>query len=102
MTLHWSERALKDLDAMYIGVYEACRDFETADRYYDEFIAKVESKRHVPRSGSRLFIGGYWTGDFYIVYKEYVAFYRVREERMEISRVELRSADHVRRFIRGE
>ena len=97
--VRWSEQALLDLDRVYEGVYAACRDLDTTDRYYDALIDAVEAKAAFPRSGARLFIGDTWTGDYYVVYKEYVAFYRVRDDVMEVSRVELRKADHVRRFI---
>lgn len=63
-------------------------------------IAAVEAKQDFPESGAKLFIGEIWTGDYYVVYKEYVAFYRVIDAIMEVSRIELRKADHVKRFIK--
>ena len=44
MRLRWSDQAQFDLDWMYEGVFAACRDFDTTDRYYDGMIAAVEAK----------------------------------------------------------
>ena len=101
MKLHWSDQALCDLEWMYEGVFAACRDFDVTDRYYDGMVAAVEAKQDFPESGAKLFIGDIWTGDYYVVYKEYVAFYRIRDAVMEVSRIEMRKADHVKRYIRG-
>ena len=100
MKLRWSEQSLSDLEWMYEGVYAACRDFDTTDRYYDGMIAAVEAKQDFPHSGAKLFVGDIWTGDYYVVYKEYVAFYRIKDDVMEVGRIELRKADHVKRYIR--
>ena len=100
MRLRWSDQAQFDLDWMYEGVFAACRDFDTTDRYYDGMIDAVEAKQVFPQSGAKLYLGDIWTGDYYVIYKEYVAFYRVVDDIMEVSRIELRKADHVRRFIK--
>ena len=101
MILRWSDQALFDLDWMYEGVFAACRDFDTTDRYYDGMIASVEAKQDFQESAAKLYIGNIWTGDYYVVYKEYVAFYRIADDVMEVRRIELRKADHVKKFIRG-
>ena len=58
MILRWSDQALFDLDWMYEGVFAACRDFDTTDRYYDGMIASVEAKQDFPESGAKLWDAG--------------------------------------------
>ena len=48
MRLRWSDQAQFDLDWMYEGVFAACRDFDTTDRYYDGMINTVEAKQFFP------------------------------------------------------
>ena len=54
MRLRWSDQAQFDLDWMYEGVFAACRDFDTTDRYYDGMINTVEAKQFFPESGAKL------------------------------------------------
>ena len=101
MRLDWSDQALFDLDIMYQEVFEACKDFDTTDNYYDGMVTAVEAKLPFPRSGAKLFIGDIWTREYFVVYKEYAAFYCVEGEVMKVLRVEMTRQDHVKRFIRG-
>ena len=45
MRLRWSDQAQFDLDWMYEGVFAACRDFDTTDRYCDGMIEPLRQNR---------------------------------------------------------
>ena len=85
--LRYSPQAQRDMDAVWDGVLEASCDVDVADRYVEEFADRIAEKRRFPRSGSPLYYRGLFTGYFSVNYKAYRAFYRVREDYIEVSRI---------------
>lgn len=95
MTLRYSPAALRDLDRLWDEVYAASRDMDIADGYVEDLMAKLAAKRGFPRSGSPLTYDGNPTGLYYVVHKEYLAFYRVTDT-MEVARVLFARRDYMK------
>ena len=85
--LRYSPQAQRDMDAVWDGVLEASGDVDVAERYVEEFADRIAEKRRFPRSGSPLYYRGLFTGYYTVNYKAYRAFYRVREDYIEVSRI---------------
>lgn len=56
-------------------------------KYLKGIKAKIENKILFPNSGTPLYFTGSFTGFRYIVYKSYIAFYRVTEDKIIVERI---------------
>lgn len=99
MTLRYSPAALRDLDQLWDEVYAASQDMDTADRYLADLLAKLAAKSEFPHSGSPLTYEGNLTGLYYVVHKEYLAFYRVTDA-IEVARVIYSRRDYMKILFR--
>lgn len=97
--LRWSPEALKDLDRIWEEVLEASGDIDTAERYIAGLRKTVSRKREYPESGTPLNFMGVFTGIRYVHYKRYLAFYRIRNDRMEIGRVLFDGCDYMDKLL---
>ena len=79
-SVRYSSQALEDLSVVWDDVYEASREYDIADRYADELMAKIAGKKAFPLSGSPLLHEDLFTGYYYENYKAHKAFYRVKDE----------------------
>ena len=86
-SVRYSSQALKDLSAVWDDVYEASHEYDIADRYVDELMAKISGKKAFPLSGSPLLYGDLFTGYYYVNYKAYKTFYRVKDGTIDVSRI---------------
>ncbi len=85
--LVYSHAALKDMERVWDEVFEASADTETTDRYLSDLRAAIRAKALYPLSGHRVEYCGLFTGFYWVRHKAYLAFYRVRDGRMEVARV---------------
>lgn len=46
--VRYTPEAIRDLDALWDGVYEASKDYDTADRYVDGLMGKIAEKKEFP------------------------------------------------------
>ena len=97
--LRYSPEALDDLDRIWSEVWEVSRDFDTADKYIDDLRDKVRKKIDFPKSGSPLFYMGEFTGIYLVYFKEYIAFYRIRGDAIEVGRVLFAKSDYMKTFF---
>lgn len=100
--LRYTPRAQEDMDTVWDGVWEASRDYDTADRYVEAFADRIAAKRRFPRSGSPLYYRGLFTGYYTVNYKAYMAFYRVREGCVEVARILPTKRDCVKILFGGD
>lgn len=91
----FSPTAMRDMDRVWDDVYEASKSFDIADAYVSEFTEKIIKKKEFPRSGIPLTYKGLFTGFYFVNYKKYNAFYRIKEDRVEVSRVLLATMDYM-------
>lgn len=93
--IRYSPAALRDMDAVWDGVWEASRSYDLADRYVLAFADALAEKKGFPRSGIPLYYRGLFTGYYSVNFKAYKAFYRVRDGYIEVARVLLMKQDHM-------
>ena len=94
--IRYTPEAQRDMDAVWDGVLEASGDYDTADRYVEEFADEIAKKKEYPHSGIPLEYNGLFTGYYSVIYKAYRAFYRVRNEYMEVLRIVLIKQDYMK------
>lgn len=93
--IRYSPQAQRDMDAVWDGVWEASKDFDVADRYISDLADRIAAKRTFPKSGIPLYYRGLFTGFYYVNFKAYRAFYRLRDGYIEVARVLLAKQDHI-------
>lgn len=102
MTLYkvfYSSMALSDLDKIWDDIYEISCDCDIADVYIKGIRAAVNEMAGRPKSGMPLYYSDIFTGVYMVVYKKYIAFYRIGNERIEVGRVMLGSSDYLSKLV---
>ena len=92
----YSPAAVSDLDRVWDEVYEASQSFDIADRYITDLRAAISKKRNYPKTGTPLSFMGEFTGIYYVTFKEYIALYRINENRIEIGRILFARSDYMK------
>ena len=93
--LRYSPEALRDMDAVWDGVFEASKDIETTEKYVNEFMDEIAGRKEYPQSGIPLYYMGLFTGYYSVNYKAYKAFYRIRDGFMEVARILPMKLDYI-------
>ncbi len=92
----YSKIAIRDLDRIWSEVFEASKSQKTTIKYIDDLMDKIESKAEYPKSGSPLYYENRFTGYYFVVFKAYLAFYRIENNSMLVDRVLLGKSDYLR------
>lgn len=100
-TIRYTPEAMRDMENVWDGVYEASKSYDIADQYVEEFADTIASKKIFPFSGIPLEYRGLFTGFYSVNYKKYKAFYRVRDGYLEVARIIMAKRDYMK-VIFGE
>lgn len=95
-SIRYTPQAMRDMDAVWDGVYEASRNYDIADRYVNEFADEIAAKKLFPFSGIPLEYRGLFTGFYSVNFKKYKAFYRVRDGYIEVARIIMAKRDYMK------
>ena len=94
--VEYSRAAIRDLDRVWTEVLESSKSYEITERHIEELLDKVEEKVDHPKVGSPLYYENSFTGYYFVVFKAYIAFYRLESDRMLIDRVLYGRSDYFR------
>lgn len=94
--VQYSKSAIRDLDRVWAEVFEASKSYDITKKYIDDLMDKVEAKADYPKSGSPLYYQDSFTGYYFVVFKAYLAFYRLEDDVMLIDRVLFGRSDYMR------
>ena len=83
----FSNVAVEDIGKMSKEIYSACLDKKTAEEYVNNLLKKINEKADFPESGVPLLFLKQSTGYRYIIYKSYLAFYRIEGNEMIVERI---------------
>ena len=97
--VRYSTAALRDLDRIWNEVLEASRSQDLTEQYLNDLLDKVEAKSLFPQSGTPLYYENDFTGYHYVVFKAYIAFYRVEGEDVFVDRILYGKSDYLRTLI---
>ena len=94
--IRYTPGAQKDMDDIWNGVWEISKDYDTADSYVEDFAAKIAQKKKAPKTGTPLYYRGLFTGFYYVHFKAYNAFYRIKDDYIEVVRVLFSKMDYMK------
>lgn len=94
--IRYAPEAMRDMDEVWDGVYEASREPDVADRYVNDFIDEMEKKKQFPLSGIPIVYRGLFTGFYAVNFKKYKAFYRVYDSYIEVIRIIMEKRDYMK------
>ena len=94
--IRYTPEAMRDMDAVWDGVYEASKVPDIADKYVNDFIDEMEKKKQFPFSGIPLVYRGLFTGFYTVNFKKYKAFYRVYDGYIEVIRIIMEKRDFLK------
>lgn len=77
-------------------MYEALKSYDIADWYVEEFADTIAVKKTFPFSGIPLEYRGLFTGFYFVNYKKYKAFYRMRDGSLEVIRIIMSKSDYIK------
>lgn len=92
----YSKSAIRDLDRIWAEVYEASKSYDITIQYIDDLMNKVDAKADYPRSGTPLYYENSFTGYYFVVFKAYMAFYRLEDNVMYVDRVLYGKSNYIR------
>ena len=95
-SVKYSPAAMVDLDTVWDEVFEASKEPDIADEYVLGIVEKIAKKKLYPFSGVPLRYRGLFTGFYSVNYKKYKAFYRVRDNYIEVVRVIIAKRDYMK------
>ncbi len=95
-SVQYSRAAILDLERVWSEVFEASRDYDTTEKYIDGLMEKIEDKALFPESGSPLYYEDGFTGYYFVVFKSYLAFYRVEKKELLVERILIGRSDYMR------
>ena len=85
--LRYTPQAVRDMDSVWEDVYDASQSPDIADKYIKDFAEVIAGKKQFPKSGTPLRYKGLFTGFYYVIFKKYMAFYRIEDNYVEVARV---------------
>ncbi len=98
----YSKVAIRDLDRVWAEVFDASKSKETTRKYLDELLDKIEAKAEFPASGSPLYYENSFTGYYFIVFKAYLIFYRIKGDILFVDRILYGKSDYLRHLHLNE
>lgn len=96
--IQYSQTAIRDLQRVWAEVYEASQSEEITTKYIDGLMDKVEGKADFPKSGIPLYYEDSFTGYYFVVFKSYLAFYRLEANIILVDRVLYGKSDYLRQL----
>lgn len=76
-----------DMKNIWLDVLTVSKDYDTADKYVDDLMNEIISKKKIPKTGTPVYHRGLFTGFYFISFKAYLAFYRINDEYIEVIRI---------------
>ena len=94
--MKYSPSAVRDLDRVFSEVCKASKSRDISVKYIEDLMDQVEDKASFPKTGIPLYYENGFTGYYYVVFKTYLAFYRLADDSMMVDRVLFRKSDYLR------
>ena len=95
----FSSVAMEDIGKMSNDVYSACLDKKTTEEYVNNLLKKINEKADFPESGIPLLFLKQSTGYRYIIYKSYLAFYRIEGAEIVVERILFAKSDYFKDLL---
>lgn len=97
--VQYSKLAVLDLERVWSEVYEASKSPDISEKYISDLLQKIENKSTFPESGTPLYFQELFTGYYFVVFKTYIAFYRVDGDFIFVDRILFRRSDYITKLL---
>lgn len=97
-TIKFSAQAIRDLERTRDEVYQSSKSTSITSKYIDDLLDKIESKREFPLSGAPLYYEDLFTGYYFVIFKSYLAFYRVDGQNIFVERILYGKSGYIRKL----
>lgn len=94
--IKYSKDAIRDLDRAWSEVLKVSKSYDIATKYIDDLMDKVAAKADQPKSGSPLYYEDSFTGYYFVVFKSYMASYRLQDNIVLVDRILYGKSDYMR------
>lgn len=94
--IKYSKVAIRDLDRVWSEVLEVSKSYDITTKYIDDLMDKVAAKADHPKSGAPLYYEDSFTGYYFVAFKSYIVFYRLKDNVMLVDRVLYGKSDYMR------
>ena len=94
-TVKYSNVAIQDMERVWAEVFNASKDIDTTEKYIDDLMDTIDAKSDYPKSGIPLYYQNSFTGYYYVIFKAYLAFYRIEDNLMLVDRVLFGKSDYI-------
>lgn len=98
--IKYSKAAIRDLDNIWEEIYEVSQDITITTNYINNLMDKVEAKSYYPKSGTPLYYENKFTGYYFVVFKKYIAFYRLKNQTIFVDRILYAKSDYIRQILK--
>ncbi len=95
----FSDVAEKDIGKMSAEIYSTCLDKKTTEEYVKGILEKIKGIADFPQSGTPLLFLKQSTGYRYVIYKSYLAFYRIEREVIVVERILFAKSNYFKDLI---
>ena len=95
----FSSVAMEDIGKMSIDIYTVCLDKKTTEEYVNNLLRKIYEKTDFPESGTPLLFLKQPTGYRYVIYKSYLAFYRIIGDEIIVERILFAKSDYFKDLL---
>lgn len=99
-TIEYSKQAIRDMDRVWAEVFSSSKNYDTASRYLTDLLDTVERKTDFPKSGTPLYYDEIFTGYYFVIFKAYMAFYRIENKRVLVDRILYGKSDYLRHLYK--
>ena len=99
-TIEYSKQAIRDMDRVWAEVFSSSKNYDTASRYLADLLDTVERKTDFPKSGTPLYYDEIFTGYYFVIFKAYMAFYRIENKRVLVDRILYGKSDYLRQLYK--
>ena len=97
----YSALSVSDLDKIWDDVFKASCDFDIADNYIRGIRGVLKQVAKSPKTGIPLYYDNIFTGIYMVIYKKYIAFYRIGKCVVEVGRVLPGSSDYMQYILKS-
>ena len=94
--IQYSKAAIRDLERVRLEVLNASTSNDVTDKYINDLLDAVEAKADFPKSGKPLYYENTFTGYYFVIFKAYLAFYRVEQTSVLVDRVLFSGSDYMK------
>ena len=94
--IKYTKLAIRDLDKMYLEILSVSKDEDITLNYIESMMDTIEDKKMFPESGTPLYFNDLFTEYRFVIFKSYIAFYRIIDDMISVERFLYGKSDYMK------